>query len=60
MVHTLKSSCSTIGADVFAELCLEIEKMGRSGQISEDLINGICQAFTDVEQELMEIYFQKA
>ena len=55
--HSFKGSCINIGAPLLGELCLEAERMGRTGDLSDGttLLQNIESEFGQVK-ELLEQY----
>jgi CheY-like chemotaxis protein/HPt (histidine-containing phosphotransfer) domain-containing protein len=55
VAHTMKGNSRTIGAMTLAELCLDMENLGKASQLDRcgDLCDRICQGYSSVENELM-------
>jgi histidine phosphotransfer protein HptB len=53
--HSLKGSCSNLGASSLRDLCQQIEKHGRSGTLDEvfKLLESVDQEFGRVKRELL-------
>ncbi len=52
--HSFKGSSGNLGALALSGLCLELEQVGRSGQLdpASDLLERIRQAYADARREL--------
>ncbi len=55
IAHSLKSSCANLGAERMAELCQELEQIGRSGKWNDKvptLFSHLEKEYAQVTQEL--------
>ena len=54
--HSLKGSCSNVGVPLLANYCLQGERMGRAGDLSQapEIMKSIEEEFTVVHQLLQE------
>ena len=55
--HSLKGSCSNLGASRLRELCQQIETQGRSGSLegTSNLLDSVDQEFVRVKKELLPL-----
>jgi HPt (histidine-containing phosphotransfer) domain-containing protein len=52
--HSFKGSSGNLGATALSSLCLELEQVGRSGQLdpASDLLERIREAYSEVRRQL--------
>ena len=54
IAHTMKSSCANLGANQLAELCLQLERLGRTGFLdgAGEILTRMYSAYDEVQTEL--------